>query len=415
MTHLHSSPSQSWITRWWQSLGPFARTLVIGLAAPLLVLNVWAFAQIFDYFREILVAVIIASLLAFLLGYPVGWLRRLGIRQGIAAVLVLLGAIVIFLTVGITILPLVIEQAQQLVNKLPEWFDSGKGQLLMLDSRFETWGLPFNLDGLISQVNDRLKVRFEAIAGEALNLTFGVAIFTTNKLVDVVLAIVLTFYLLQHGDGVWNGIVSWLPSKIQQLFSETLRLSFRNYFLGQFVVASLMGTTLTVIYVLLQVPFGLLFGITIGLAALIPFGGTVSIIVVTLLVGLRDISIAVKVLLVSALIQQLVENVLAPRVLGSFTGLNPFWVFIALLSGARVGGLLGVIVAVPIAVVIQEALTAIRIARQGQESEGESSLTAAVSLDGNGLDVVTPDSTSVMSVISTREKSGKAPTTEPLE
>ena len=412
MTHLHSSPSQSWITRWWQSLGPFARTLVIGLAAPLLVLNVWAFAQIFDYFREILVAVIIASLLAFLLGYPVGWLRRLGIRQGIAAVLVLLGAIVIFLTVGITILPLVIEQAQQLVNKLPEWFDSGKGQLLMLDSRFETWGLPFNLDGLISQVNDRLKVRFEAIAGEALNLTFGVAIFTANKLVDVVLAIVLTFYLLQHGDGVWNGIVSWLPSKIQQLFSETLRLSFRNYFLGQFVVASLMGTTLTVIYVLLQVPFGLLFGITIGLAALIPFGGTVSIIVVTLLVGLRDISIAVKVLLVSALIQQLVENVLAPRVLGSFTGLNPFWVFIALLSGARVGGLLGVIVAVPIAVVIQEALTAIRIARQGQESEGEPSLTAAVSPHGNGLDVVTPDSTSVMS---TREKSGKAPTTEPLE
>ena len=200
--------------------------------------------------------------------------------------------------------------------------------------------------------------------GEALNLTFGVAVFTANKLLDIVLAIVLTFYLLQHGDGVWDGIVGWLPSKVEHLFSETLRLSFRNYFLGQFVVASLMGTTLTVIYGLLQVPFGLLFGITIGLAALIPFGGTVSIIIVTLLVGLRDISIAVKVLLVSALVQQLVENVLAPRVLGSFTGLNPFWVFIALLSGARVGGLLGVIVAVPIAVVIKEALEAIRIARQ---------------------------------------------------
>jgi len=364
MTHLTSPHSQSWIARWWQSLSPFARTLVILLAAPLMVLNVWALAQIFDYFREILVAVIVASLLAFLLGYPVGWLRQLGIRRSIASVLVLLGAIVVLTTVGITILPPVIEQAQQLVTKLPEWFDSGKGQLLMLDSRFETWGLPFNLDGVISQINDRLKVRFEAIAGEALNLTFGVAVFTANKLLDIVLAIVLTFYLLQHGDGVWDGIVGWLPSKVEHLFSETLRLSFRNYFLGQFVVASLMGTTLTVIYGLLQVPFGLLFGITIGLAALIPFGGTVSIIIVTLLVGLRDISIAVKVLLVSALVQQLVENVLAPRVLGSFTGLNPFWVFIALLSGARVGGLLGVIVAVPIAVVIKEALEAIRIARQ---------------------------------------------------
>lgn len=399
MTHLTHSSSQSWIARWWQSLGPFARTLVILLAAPLIVLNVWAFAQIFDYFREILVAVIIASLLAFLLSYPVKWLRRLGIRQGIASILVLLTAIVIFLTVGITIFPLVFEQAQQLVAKLPEWFDSGKGQLLMLDSRFENWGLPFNLDGVISQINDRLKVRFEAIAGEALNLTFGVAIFTANKLLDVVLAIVLTFYLLQHGDDVWEGIVGWLPSTIQHLFSDTLRLSFRNYFLGQFVVASLMGTTLTLIYVLLQVPFGLLFGITIGLVALVPFGGTVSIIVVTLLVGLRDIGIAVKVLLVSALVQQLVENVLAPRVLGSFTGLNPFWVFIALLSGARVGGLLGVIVAVPIAVVIKEALEAVRIARQGGDSQAAFATSSESSTaNGHGGDAAAvPESAPAMS------------------
>ncbi|HEY9889708.1 MAG TPA: AI-2E family transporter, partial [Candidatus Obscuribacterales bacterium] len=334
-------------------MGSFARSLIILLAAPLVVVNVWAIAKIFDYFHEILVALIIAALLAFLLGYPVRGLKQLGVRQSIAAILVLLGAVVVLLTVGITILPLVIEQAQQLVTKLPDWFDSGKNQLLTLDSRFENWGLPFNLDGIIAQINDRLKLRLEGIAGEALNLTFGVALFTANKLIDVVLAIVLTFYLLQHGDEVWNGIVSWLPGKIQELFSDTLRLSFRNYFLGQFIVASLMGTVLTCIYLFMLVPFGLLFGITIGIASLIPFGGTVSIIVVTLLVGLRDIGFAVKVLIASALVQQLVENVIAPRVLGSFTGLNPFWVFVALLSGARIGGLLGIIVAVPVAVVIQ--------------------------------------------------------------
>lgn len=353
------------------------------LAAPLLVLNVWAIARIFDYFREILVAVIVAALLAFLLGYPTSWLRRLGVKQGISSVLVLLATVIVFLTVGITILPLVFDQAQQLVTKLPEWFDSGRGQLLTLDGRFENWGLPFNLDGIIAQINDRLKVRFEAIAGEALNLTFGVALFTANKLLDVVLAIVLTFYLLQHGDDVWDGIVGWFPDKIQQLFSETLRLSFRNYFLGQLSIATLMGTALTVIYLFLQVPFGLLFGITIGLAALIPFGGTISIVIVTLLVGLRDISIAVKVLIASVLVQQVVENVIAPRILGSFTGLNPFWVFISLLSGARIGGLLGVIVAVPVAVVVKEALEAIRLARQ---AEAEDTNTVSLTESNEGSD-----------------------------
>ena len=385
--------TQSWITRWWQSLGPFTRTLMILLAAPLIVLNVWAIAQIFDYFREILVAVIVASLLAFLLSYPVSWLKRLGVKQGLASVFVLLSAVILFLTVGITILPLVIEQAQQLVIKLPEWFDSGRGQLLMLDGRFENWGLPFNLDGLIEQVNDRLKLRFEQIAGEALNLTFGVALFTANKLLDIVLAIVLTFYLLQHGDDVWDGIVGWLPSKIQRLFSETLRLSFRNYFLGQFIIATFMGLALTVINLVVQVPFGLLFGITIGLAALIPFGGTVGIVVVTLLVGLRDVSIAVKVLALSALVQQLVENVLAPRVLGSFTGLNPFWVFISLLSGARVGGLLGVIVAVPVAVVVKEAFTAMRAARRdGEEIEPAPDMAAELA-DSNPLEILSKAAT----------------------
>ena len=402
MTPLAQSPSRSWLTRWWQELSPVSRTFLVLLIAPLLVLNVWAIAQIFEYFREILVAVLVAALLAFLLSYPVGWLHRLRIRRGIASILVLLGTILIFLTIGVTVLPLVVEQAQQLVTKLPEWFDSGKNQLLMLNSRFETWGLPFNLDGIITQINDRLKTQFEAIAGEALNLTLGVAVFTANKLLDVLLSIVLTFYLLQHGDEVWSSILSWLPQRTQEPFSDTLRLSFRNYFLGQFTVATCMGTALTVIFLFLQVPFGLLFGISIGLAALLPFGGTVGIVVVTLLVALRDIGIAVKVLVASAIVQQLIENGLAPRVLGSFTGLNPFWVFIAILSGARVGGLLGVIVAVPVAVVIKEALDTIR---KGQHAGDEVSSNVAVIATTNKEDSNQDSTTKTLPTIAVKKGS----------
>ncbi|MEO0988224.1 MAG: AI-2E family transporter, partial [Cyanobacteria bacterium J06639_14] len=85
MTPLAQSPSRSWLTRWWQELSPVSRTFLVLLIAPLLVLNVWAIAQIFEYFREILVAVLVAALLAFLLSYPVGWLHRLRIRRGIAS------------------------------------------------------------------------------------------------------------------------------------------------------------------------------------------------------------------------------------------------------------------------------------------------------------------------------------------
>ncbi|WP_035992125.1 AI-2E family transporter [Leptolyngbya sp. KIOST-1] len=350
----------SWLARWWDRLSPIAQSILVLLATPLVVLNVWAVSIIFGYFRSILVTVLIAGLLAFLLSYPMGRLETLGLKRGLAATLVLMLALVGFSGLAIIVLPFVIDQGQQLVVRLPDWFDSGKTQLMMLDGKLAEWGLPINFDGIITLTSDRLKREIQSIAGEALNLTINVAVFTANKLLDVVLTVVLTFYLLQHGEEVWGGLVGLLPRRLQQPFSETLRQSFRNYFLGQFIVASCFGTALTIIFGLLNVPFGSLFGLTVGLLALVPFGGTVGVIIVTLLVALRDIKIAIPMLISAVIVQQLVENGIAPRVLGSVTGLNPFWVFIAILSGARVGGLLGVIVAVPAAVIIKEALVALR-------------------------------------------------------
>ena len=364
MTQSGKPTSKSWLNRWWDSLNPVSQSFLVLLAVPLLVLNIWALSNIFQYFRSILVTVLIAALLDFLLSYPMARLEKTGLKRGQAAILVLLLALLGFTFLGITVVPFVIDQGSQLVSKLPEWFDSGRTQLLMLDNKFQEWGWPVNLDGIISQTNDRLKQEIQSIAGEALNLTINVAVFTANKLLDVVLTIVLTFYLLQHGEEVWNGVVSLLPGQWRLPFSETLRDSFRNYFLGQFIVAASFGTALTVLFTLLKVPFGSLFGLTVGILALVPFGGTVGVVIVTLLVALRDIKIAIPMLIASVITQQLVENGVAPRVLGSVTGLNPFWVFIAILSGARVGGLLGVIVAVPAAVVFKEALVAIRHARE---------------------------------------------------
>ena len=352
--------TKSWLARWWEKLSPMAQSVLVLLATPLVVLNVWAVSVIFGYFRSILVTVLIAGLLAFLLSYPMGRLETLGLKRGLSATLVLVLALVGFSGLAIIVLPFVIDQGQQLVVRLPDWFDSGKTQLMVLDGKLTEWGWPINLDVLITQTSDRLKREIQSIAGEALNLTINVAVFTANKLLDVVLTVVLTFYLLQHGEEVWEGVVGLLPTRFRQPFSETLRQSFRNYFLGQFIVASCFGTALTIIFGLLNVPFGSLFGLTVGLLALVPFGGTVGVIIVTLLVALRDIKIAIPMLISAVVVQQLVENGVAPRVLGSVTGLNPFWVFIAILSGARVGGLLGVIVAVPAAVIIKEALVALR-------------------------------------------------------
>ena len=359
-----STPKRSKLLNWWESLSPQSRLLAITLAAPLTVLNAWAFSTIFGYFQSLFVILLVASLLAFLLNYPVNWLQNRGVRRGQAALAVSLVTLVILLTLGVTLLPLAFAQAQQLVARLPEWLDSGQRQLVMLNERVDNMGLPISLDGLIIQLNDRLKQELQSIAGQTLNLAVNLTVFTVVRILDVLLTVILTFYLLQHSQEIWVSLVEWLPTRIQKPFSKTLRLSFQNYFIGQIITATCMAVGLISMFLLLKVPFGLLFGLIIGLMALVPFGGSVGIAIVTLLVALRDIALALQVLAVALVVQQIVENLLAPRVLGKVTGLNPFWVFISILTGARVGGLLGVIVAVPTAVVIKEALVAVRSARK---------------------------------------------------
>lgn len=355
-----SPPPQNWLFKWWNSLNAITRLLVLVLGAPLMVLNARALSSIFGYFESLFVISLIASVIAFLLNYPVAWLEKQGAKRFVAASFVFLTALIIFTALGVTLIPLALSQAQQLVARLPDWLDSGQKQLVLLDQKAEILGWPVNFDGLIPQINSRLAAELQNLAGSTLNLALSLTVFTVVRLLDVLLTIILTFYLLLHTDDVWQSIIGWLPERFQKPFSDTLRRSFQNYFLGQLVSATCMALGLISGFLLLKVPFGLLFGLTVGVMALIPFGGSVGIVLITFLVALRDIGMALQLLAVALVIQQIVENGIAPRVLGSVTGLNPFWVLISLLTGARIGGLLGVIVAVPSAVMIKEALGAIR-------------------------------------------------------
>ncbi len=349
-------PHRNKLWNWWDSLAPVGRVLVVGLFAPLVVLNAWAIASIFDYFNSLLVIVTAASLLTFLLNYPVSYMQQHGATRGRAAIVVFLFTLSVLLGVGVTLVPLAIQQAQQLVLRLPDWIDSGQRQLILLNDQIEKAGFPISLDVLADQITAPLKAQLQRLAGDIL----GLAVITVTSLLDVLLTLVLTFYLLQHSDRLWQSLVDWLPDKIRDSFTETLRLSFQNFFFGQLISSTSMGFVLTVIFLSLRVPFGLLFGLTIGTMALIPFGGSVGIALVSLLVALRDIGLGVEVLIASLIVQQIIENFIMPRILGSFTGLNPVWVFISILTGARVGGLLGVVVAVPTAVVIKSILVALR-------------------------------------------------------
>jgi predicted PurR-regulated permease PerM len=128
-----------------------------------------------------------------------------------------------------------------------------------------------------------------------------------------------------------------------------------------------MGTTLTAIFLILEVPFALLFALLIGVAELIPFiGATLGIALVTILVMLNSFWLGIRVAVAAVVMQQIKDNILAPRLMGEFIGLNPILIFIALLLGGQIAGVFGVIVAVPIAGTIKGTIDAIRLRHRSQ-------------------------------------------------
>jgi len=193
----------------------------------------------------------------------------------------------------------------------------------------------------------------------------GFALGTLSGLLDTVLVFVLAFYMLLYGKSLWQGTVNLLPPQIGLPFSESLRLNFQNFFISQLLLGLFMVATLTPIFLTLQVPFALLFALLIGIAELIPFiGATLGIGLVTILVMLNSFWLAIRVAIAAIVMQQIKDNLLAPRLMGEFIGLNPILIFIALLVGGQIAGVLGVIIAVPVAGTIKGTIDAIRLLSQ---------------------------------------------------
>jgi predicted PurR-regulated permease PerM len=277
-------------------------------------------------------------------------------------IIVLIFTLALLIILGFTLVPMVIDQTIQLLNKIPDWLASSQDNLENLQMLARQKRIKLDLSLVTEQINTGVQNILQQIASGAV----GFAGTLLSGLLNIVLVIVLAFYMLLYGDRLWYGLINLLPSYIGIPFSKSLQLNFQNFFLSQLLLALFMVVALTPIFLFLRVPFALLFAIIIGISELIPFiGATLGIGLVTLLVFLQTWWLAFPVAMVAIIMQQIKDNILSPKLLGNFIGLNPLWIFIAILMGFEIAGLLGTLVAVPIAGTIKGTFDAIKNNKNG--------------------------------------------------
>ena len=337
--------------------------LTIGLIVPLLVLNGWLLILVCEYFESLITIFVAATLLSFILDYPVQFLEQRKIPRAIAILVVLLTGILLLSVIGVTVIPILLDQLNSLLERLPSYVASGSEQAQVFEAWADERNLPVSISSLVADSLSRVSSQLQELSGQILGSFFSVV----GSLLDLLLTIVLTFYMLLHGNELWESVFQFFPDDSGKEIRDSLKRTFNNYIVGQLTVASVMGVSITIAFLIIQIPFGFLFGLAVGLMALFPFGAALSISLVSFLMALKSIWLGLKVLAISFVIEQIVESVIAPRLLGEFTGLNPVLVLVSLLIGAQLGGFLGLILAVPIASFINALLTLFQITSEHRE------------------------------------------------
>ena len=315
------------------------------LTFPLIFLNGWLILLLYHSLQPISSIVIAACLVTFLLDYPIVFLERSGLQRNWAIGLVLVIAIVLVGTISFGLLPIVFRQLEEFVNRLPAWLTAAQEQVSQIGTLPIFQNIPIDLTNLTAGLTERVTSAVQLASRKAIFL----ALDTINSALNLLLILVLTILLVFSGESLWNGLWSWLPEPWNERIQDSLRQSFQSYFAGQAIVSTIQCVSLMTVFLLLQIPFGLLFGLTIGFASLIPFGGTLTVMIISSLLALQNVWLGLKVLLVAILVGQTIDNVIAPRLMSGMTGLNPAVVFISVLTGSQVAGLLGLLLAVPMA------------------------------------------------------------------
>jgi predicted PurR-regulated permease PerM len=339
-----------------ETLNKLPRWFSVGLTFPLIFLNGWLLLLLGRQLQPLVSILITATVISFLLDYPIRFLTTLKVNRGLAAGLVILVFFMLLSTLAIFLVPLILAQANELLVRLPEWIKSGQQQLQTLQTWTIAQQLPIDFSGTFNQLIEKLTGVLRSLTTQLFSLVFG----AIGSIVNIFLTLIFSIFLVIRGSFLWNGLLGWLPPKWNTQVRDLLPRNFERFIVGQVTLATILGVSQITAMLILEVPFAQLFGFGIGIASLIPLGGSSTIITISLLIALQNFWLGVKVLLVAVAVIQIVENVLGPRIVGELTGLNPVWMLISLDIGFKLNGVLGLFVAVPIAGFIKGTFDTIR-------------------------------------------------------
>ena len=301
----------------------------------------------------VVLPVLIALLLASLLAPPAEWLKRKRVPGVLATTIVLVGSLALVLGLLASIVPAVAAQSDELAGQARAGFQQAtllvQGPLGINQAQ---------IDGTINMAIERLR---GSIGGVASGVLTGAAIFA-NALAQTILTLIVAFFFVNDGRRIWGGLVGLLRPTVRDDADALGKRSFtilKAYSRGIIVVAVVDAALIGLALLLIGVPLTLPIVVLTFLGAFFPLIGAVVTGAVAVLVTLfsNGLTDAILVLVAVLIVQQVEGNLLYPYVVGGSLELHPLLILLALAGGTAVAGVVGALIAVPVAAVASGALS----------------------------------------------------------
>lgn len=305
--------------------------------------------------QQLLIWLLISLFLSFALEPGVNWFARHGWKRGWATALMLFALLLLGIGLVAAMVPLVINQIQDLIGKIPGW-------LADINKHTEKWfGFTFSTRNLLDNLA-KIKANLGQYAGDiAKNLLHIVG--TVVGLIFQLLTIGLfTFYLVADGPRFRRTVCSFMSPERQRRVLDTWEVAIDKtggYLYSRLLLALCSGFYTFVVLSLLGVPFAAALALWMGLVSqFVPVVGTYIAMFLPLLVALGvGPGTALAVLIAFAIYQQIENYLLSPKITAKTMQLHPAVAFASAIVGASLLGPVGAFLALPAAAIIQAVLS----------------------------------------------------------
>lgn len=331
------------------SFTPRARILILVLASVIAIAIVYLT-------RSAFVPFILAIVISYVTMPFVRYLQRHEVPKVPAILIIYLALVVAVVIVILFIVPRLSAELNGLIDIVPKQARRVRDFVEDVSNRYSRITIP---DGIRKVIDDTIQ------KGEGVVLDFasrlGDAILGMfSHLLSLVIAPVLAFYITKDIDALRESAIRWIPASKRDYVVTLLKdidEVIGEFIRGQLIVCTIVGVLTAIALYVLGVQFAIILGMIVGIVDIIPyFGPLIGMLPCVAVALLQSPRLALYTAVTFVAIQQIESSIISPKIVGDRVGLHPLLIIFALLSGEKLLGFAGLVLAVPVAAIIKVVL-----------------------------------------------------------